>query len=154
MTRILLAFTFLFTVAPVEAGVTLHAASQSFEVGSPPFLHCFFSTVSANLEPAGWGTRFPVLKNKLYQGNVPAKELPKLRNELNTAHKELKKYPPSKVVWDIENRELKPPWGENISKHITDLSNYFVTSDGKDLFNVLFKSIKVAEHSKVPLRIE
>ena len=154
MKRILLAFVFLIILAPAEAAVSLHAASQSFEVGSPSFLHCFFSTVSANLEPAGWGTRFPVLMNKLYQGNVSVKDLPELRKEQNTVHKELNKYLPSKVVWDIENRDLKPPWGDNISKHITDLSNYFVTSDGKDLFNVLFKSIKVAEHSKVPLRIE
>jgi len=139
---------------PAEAGVSLHAASQTFGVGSPSFLHCFFSTVSANLETTGWGTRFPVLMNKLYQGNVSVAELPKLRNELNTVHKELKKYPPSKVVWDIERRELQPPWGDNISSHITDLSNYFVTSDGNDLFEILFKSITVAERSKVPLRIQ
>lgn len=40
----------------------------------------------------------------------------------------------SKVIWDIDDMTKMPPWGKNISKDITDLSNYFVTSDGKDFF--------------------
>lgn len=154
MKRILLALGLLSFVVPAEAGISLHVATQSFEIGTPSFFHCFFSTVSANLESAGWSSRFPVLMNKLYQGGVSVSELPRLHKELTTVQNELKKFPPSKVVWDIERRELRPPWGDNISSHITDLSNYFVTSDGKDLFEVLFRAIAEAERAKVPLKIE
>jgi 2,3-bisphosphoglycerate-dependent phosphoglycerate mutase len=154
MRHFLLAALLLTAAVPAHAGVALHAAAQSFEVGSGSFFYCFFSTVSANLEPAGWGTRFPVLMKKLYEGAVPPAELSGLRRELAKVQKELKQFPPSKVVWDFEHRDRRPPWGDNISEHITDLSNYFVTSDGKDLFGVFFEAVAEAERAKSAIRVE
>ena len=91
---------------------------------------------------------------KLYQGKVDLPDLPQLRHELSTIRVELKKYPPSKIVWNFERREIRPPWGDKISKQITDLSNYFVTSDGKDLFEVFSSAIAEAEHAKSSIDIE
>jgi hypothetical protein len=53
--------------------------------------------------------------------------------ELNEVSNELAALPVSKVIWDIEDRGKAPPWGDNIADTITDLSNYFVTSTGRDL---------------------
>ena len=44
--------------------------------------------------------------------------------------------------------------GTNISPDITDLSDYFVTSDGRDLFEVLLKALGESRDSGQPLRIE
>ena len=61
---------------------------------------------------------------------------------------------PQKVIWDIEDLSQQPPWGNDISEDITDLSNYFVTSEGEDLFDVLFKAFGRAkdDHENVEIK--
>ena len=44
-------------------------------------------------------------------------------------------------MWDIEDISKQPPWGKNISSDITDLSNYFITSDGRDLISVILMAL-------------
>ncbi|CEN41377.1 conserved hypothetical protein [Capnocytophaga canimorsus] len=39
---------------------------------------------------------------------------------------------------------LSPPWGNDISEEITNMAEYFVTSDGKNLIDVLEKALKTA----------
>ena len=51
-------------------------------------------------------------------------------------------------MWDFENRKARPPWGDGISPHIVSLGNYFVTSDGKDLFEVLANTFAEAAMAK------
>ncbi|MNY42199.1 hypothetical protein D3C86_1770640 [compost metagenome] len=52
--------------------------------------------------------------------------------------------PPACVVWDIENRQSKPPWGDNIASHITSLGNYFVSSTGRDVFDILEEALSAS----------
>ncbi len=44
--------------------------------------------------------------------------------------------------------------GSSISSDITDLSNYFVTSDGRDLFEVILEALRESSDSGQDLRIE
>ena len=46
------------------------------------------------------------------------------------------------------------PWGNNISSDITDLSNYFITSDGEDLITIMFHAIDKAIELKSDIIIE
>jgi hypothetical protein len=123
-------------------------------VGAASFFKSFFSTIGAHLEPAGWGTRFPVLMDELYQGEVSGDRAAEARKELDTIHEELRAYPPSDVVWDIHDRTKLPPWGDNIADDITDLGNYFVTSDGRDLFEVLGEALDFAAESGNALSVQ
>ncbi len=107
------------------------------EIGTGDFFHAFFSTISGNLEPKGWGSRFPVLMNRLYQGEVTQPDAAAALAELHQASAELTKLPVSKMIWDVEDRSKAPPWGNNIAPTITDLSSYFVTSTGRDLIELL-----------------
>lgn len=124
------------------------------EIGTHDFLHAFFSTISYHLEPQGWGSRFPELMNELYQGKLDAIKAAKILADLNQIKEELRSYPPDKVVWDIENLFESPPWGTNISSDITDLSNYFVTSTGRDMFDVLIECISALQRKGGSLLIE
>jgi 2,3-bisphosphoglycerate-dependent phosphoglycerate mutase len=124
------------------------------EVGTQDFLHAFFSTISYHLEPQGWGSRFPELINELYQGKLDAPKAQKVAGDVLTIKAELKKHRPDEVIWDIENLNAKPPWGEKISPEITDLSNYFVTSTGRDLFDVLNECLAALSRSRGSLTIE
>ncbi|MBD0417577.1 immunity 70 family protein [Oryzicola mucosus] len=112
------------------------------EIGSSEFLFAFFSTISANLEKKGWGTRFPVLLNELYSGELPSQRAGTALEELRTVRSELSAIPPDRVVWNYEDRTKGPPWGHDISSDITNMSNYFVTSGGRDLFDVLEEALE------------
>ena len=41
-----------------------------YQIGSGDFLFSFFSTVAYNLENQKWGSKFPVIMNELYQGEL------------------------------------------------------------------------------------
>ncbi len=128
--------------------------SNAWTVGSQDFLHSFFSTVAHRLEPEGWGSRFPAVQEELYRGEVSADRVPAVRSELAAIHEQLKRFSPSEVIWDIEDLSAQPPWGEDISPDITDLSNYFVTSDGRDLFEVFGEALAYAERAEVGVTVE
>lgn len=113
-----------------------------YQVGHGDFLHSFFSTVSYHLEENGWGSKYPFLLNDLYQGKLESENIGKALEELEDIKERLKNYSPSQVVWDIEDISKRPPWGDNISEEITDLSNYFVTSDGEDFIKILKSALE------------
>lgn len=125
-----------------------------YQIGSADFLHSFFSTVAYRLENKEWGSRFPVIMKKLYQGTISWIDIDEAVKELKTIKKELQTFSPDKLIWDIDDLSKQPPWGNNISKDITDLSNYFVTSDGEDLIDVFFKALKKSKEVNCDLEIK
>jgi 2,3-bisphosphoglycerate-dependent phosphoglycerate mutase len=135
-------------------GVALRVGDRRWEVGTGDFFHAFFSTISYHLEPEGWGTRFPVLMDSLYQGALGANQADPALLQLTQAKKGLAGLPPSSVVWDVENLAASPPWGDNISEDIKDLAGYFITSDGKDLFEVLLQALACLKQTGGDLTVE
>ena len=124
-----------------------------YTIGTADFLHAFFSTVCGRLENGKWGSRYPYLMNELYQGILPAEHLAAGADELSQIKQELAQFSPDQVIWDIDDRSLTPPWGDNISDDITDLSNYFVTIEGEDFLSVFAAALDKARELNVPLTI-
>ena len=134
--------------------VGIRVGSIADEIGAPSFLHAFFSTVSAYCDTSEWGSRFPNLF-KLYEGHLPSRLAPLAVVELRAAREEaLSKLPPSQVVWDIEDRSAMPPWGTDIAPTITSLGNYFVSSTGRDLFELLEEALQAAASESADAFIE
>ncbi|MCI8562829.1 MAG: hypothetical protein HFH69_04860 [Lachnospiraceae bacterium] len=125
-----------------------------FQIGNGDFLYSFFSTVAYHLENENWGSRFPLVMNELYQGKLEAGDVDGAIREVLKIQLELKGYLPNQVIWDIDNLSAKPPWGDNISEEITDLSNYFVTSGGEDFFSVFLEALEDAKELGVSIKIE
>ncbi|MBO1628174.1 immunity 70 family protein [Bacillus arachidis] len=125
-----------------------------YQLGTSDFVHSFFSTISFHLEKDGWGTKYPFLMKELYSGTLKAENVSKAIEEAKDVHEKLKMFLPSEVIWDIEDLSKQPPWGDKISSDITDLSNYFVTSDGKDMFEVLFYALNEALEENTDLEIK
>ena len=125
-----------------------------YQVGSGAFMQSFFSTITVNLEGGRWGSRFPYIMIKLYYDEIIPEDVDKALHELRIISEELKNFPPDKVVWDVDDRSLQPPWGDYISDEITDLSNYFVTSQGKDLIETLTKALETSKEWGYPIKIE
>ena len=117
--------------------VGIQLGSITDEIGVADFFSAFFYTITGNLEPGGWGTRFPVIMHKLYYGQVEQPDAVDGLNELDIISGELSKLSVDKLIWDIEDSRKRPPWGSEIADTITDLSNYFVTSTGRDLIGTL-----------------
>lgn len=115
-----------------------------YQVGSGDFLFSFFSTVACNLENGRQGARFPMMKSLCDSGKLTSNELSAALDEVLQIRSELKGFTADKVVWDMEDLSKQPPWGNNISPEITDLSNYFVTSDGEDFITILQHAIEKA----------
>lgn len=61
---------------------------------------------------------------------------------------------PKDVVWDIDDLSKQPPWKDNISGDITDLSDYFVMSGGEDFITIFLRALKKVEELGEPLKIE
>jgi len=125
-----------------------------YQIGHGDFLHSFFSTVAHNLENGNWGSRFPVIMNELYQGKIERENTDKALEELRIIKKELQSFSPEKAVWDMEDLSAQPPWGKNVSKDITDLSNYFVTSDGRDFLTVFSRALEKAKEVNAEIEIK
>ena len=125
-----------------------------YTIGTADFLNAFFSTVCGRLENGKWGSRFPHLMNELYQGVLPVKHLAAGTEELSQIKQELAQFAPDQVIWDIDDRSLTPSWGDNISEDITDLSNYYVTSEGEDFLSVFAAALDKAQQRNAPLKIQ
>lgn len=124
-----------------------------YQIGHGNFLHSFFSTVCYRLEEGEWGKNYPYLMKKLYQGCLEWEDVTYAKKELEEISKKLEAFPPDSVVWDINDLKKQPPWGENRSSDITNLANYFITSDGKDFISVLFQVFHEAEIEKHKIEI-
>ena len=82
--------------------------------------------------------------NELHQGKLTNANVPNAKVELNTIESEFKNLSPDKVIWDMEDLTKQAPWGTKISNQITDLSNYFITSDGRDFLMIFHKALDAA----------
>lgn len=112
-----------------------------YELGTSSFLKSWFSTINYHLENKEWGQKYPVIMNDFYQGKVLLSSVGEFKKEVIETREKLKKYKPSQIIWDVDDLSKSPPWGDNISNSITSLSNYFVTCNGKDFYEVLLKAI-------------
>lgn len=125
-----------------------------YQIGHSDFLHSFFSTVAFNLEDGKWGSRFPIIMKELYSGKICKENICKAIDELKIIRDELKDFGPEKVVWDIDDLSKQPPWGDSISDEITDLSNYYVTSEGVDFITVFTCALEKAKEADVEILIK
>jgi 2,3-bisphosphoglycerate-dependent phosphoglycerate mutase len=133
--------------------VSISVGSDTWELGSSDFVHAFFSTIAARIEDDRWGERFPQLMRGLYGGDLRAERVVGALAELDRVERELQAFGPSAVVWDFEDRRRLPPWGDEIAPGITSLANYFVTSGGIPLIDVLRSALLAANDQRQGLRI-
>mgnify|MGYP003617394503 CR=1 FL=1 len=129
----------------VGMAVGLFVDPLFYKIEHGDYLNAFFSTITYHLEHNMRGSVYPYVK-KFYDGVIDFKDIDKLSEELIEIKEKLKFFEPDKIMWDNENLSLTPPWGNNNAKRITNLSNYFYTSNGgKDLFEIFFKAFESAK---------
>ena len=125
-----------------------------YSIGHPDFLHSFFSTICVNLENLNWGSKFPILMKELYQGKLKYENIDSAIRELNEIELLFRKLGTDKAVWDIDNLKLTPPWGDNISPDIHNLSEYFWTSDGYNLFEIIREALEEGKKERIDVELK
>ena len=108
------------------------------------FLIHSFRLIYVQLENKDWGSKYPLSWIKLYFGDIPLEDIESGIAELLSIQEELKKFTPHDIIWDFEDLSATPPWGNHIASHITNLSQYFITSSGSDLFEVMLTCFRFA----------
>lgn len=134
--------------------VCFRVGNISYEIGTASFLYSFFSTVVYRLEKGRWGSRFPMIMNELYQGQLSFEKILVAKQELKQIKKELSFFLPDQVVWDIDDLSKQPPWKNHISHIITSLENYFITCDGQDFIEVFQNTLDTAIEIKEDVLIQ
>lgn len=114
------------------------------EIGPGGLLTSFCSSVAVHLEKRRWGSVFPVLQNKLYQGNVPAGHARALVDELEGVRTGLGKVSPDQLVWDFYDPLAKPPWGPTYGPHIKSLADFYVNTGRRNLIDVLIECAQIS----------
>lgn len=125
-----------------------------YPIGTGDFVHSFFSTICYNLENKKWGSRFHYMMNNLYQGELFYQDVDSAMKELEIIRKELRKFSPDKVIWDIEDLSKQPPWRNNISPEIKNLSDYFITCNGENIFDEIIKAFRESKVEKQNVILE
>lgn len=132
--------------------VALKVGLRYYTIGTASFFNSFFSTVFIRLENGSWGSRYPIIMNELYQGNVSVYNLKDCLLELQSVRIEFSKLSSDENVWNFEDLEESAPWGNQICSEIKYLSDYFITANGSNLLDMM---IKVFEHAiSVGKRVE
>jgi hypothetical protein len=133
--------------------IALYVGPESWSIGSDSILNAYFATVAIRLENGAWGSRFPVTMRELYAGRLTAARSRLAKAETAQIGKELEQLSPRDVVWDAEQPDKRLPWAEEVDDSVTSLADYFVTSDGKRLLDILDQAFGSAVSKRLDVEI-
>ena len=134
--------------------VGLVVGDSFYAIGTSDLLNAFFSTISHNLEPNGWGSVYPLITKELFQGSLKWKKAATAIENFQSIRESLRHFSTDKVVWDAEDLSKRPPWGDEIKNpNVKDLSNYFVTDESYDMFNLFIVALTESLEEKKKLDI-
>lgn len=122
--------------------IGLKQGSVVTEIGPGGLLHSLLSTVAVHLEGGKWGTNFPLIMGKFYQGSLPASDADRAFQEMQQIKDGLKSLTADKVVWDIEDLSKNPPWGRNVGPHVKSMADYYVTITRRNLVDEILDNLE------------
>jgi hypothetical protein len=125
----------------MEEFVACKVGCNAYDIGTLENWYALGATISYHLEPDGWGTKYPELMNSFFQCKLARCHAEKVLKDLQAIREELKWFPPSAVVWDFENPGFRPPQGTPHRENVTDLSNYFVSKYGRNVFDGIIMAL-------------
>lgn len=126
--------------------IVLEVDFKWFSMGAAGVFVSFFSTICGRLENGKWGSKYPYLMNKLYNGELPLEDVKYAREELLEVQEAMKTMPISLAIWDIDNPEERHPWADEVG--IDNLYDFFATDDHKRMISVMFEAFDWAEDLK------
>jgi hypothetical protein len=121
------------------------------EFGYPDALGSWFDTICIRLEDGKWGSRFPIVMNKLYIDDgygVLYEDIEEFKKELETIHIELSQLPLSDAIWDTKTPDVSAPLDHpNLDWNASDLGGFY-KNQHKNLYDVILRAIESMEFRK------
>lgn len=117
------------------------------EIGIDVVLHSLLSTVAVHLEDGEWGSRFPLIMIKLYQSRLDASDADAALLELRQIQAGLARLEADKVIWDVNDLDRQPPWGDAVAPRITSMANYHTTNTGQCLLDEMFDCVRALQRT-------
>ncbi len=117
------------------------------EIGIDVVLHSLLSTVAVRLEGGEWGSRFPLIMIKLYQGRLDALDADSALRELRQIQAGLARLEADKVIWDFNDLSRQPPWGDAVAPRIISMANYHTTNTGQCLLDEMFDCVRALQRT-------
>lgn len=112
------------------------------EVGPGGLLHSLCSTIARRLEGGSWGSRYPLVMNKLYQGFLGEEDATGALTEMREIKSRLSEISPAEVIWDIDDQTKLPPWGKEVGAHVKSIAGYYVTTYGRNLVDEMIDNME------------
>lgn len=134
--------------------IFIRVDTRRFDIGSPAFFHCFFSTIAYRLEGDAWGSRFPTFMLEFYQGRLAANRTLGALEELAVISRELEMLSLDDLVWDFDDLSRQPPWVPGIRETLTCAADSFYTPAGIYLPEVIRDAFAHATRTGHDARIE
>lgn len=135
------------TIAPQADEVSMKVGNTTIGLGDINVVEAFYNTTSYRLEPEGWGTRFPVLMDELFEGRVSASSAIRALKELDVVERELSELPRKKVIWDVHDRRPMEDTFLRVNHDATNLRDYFVRSDGTPMVDAIRQALETARRT-------
>jgi hypothetical protein len=111
------------------------------------------ATVSYRLEPAGWGSRFPVVLDHLLAGRLTPSQVAAAAGELAEIANELAKLPADRVVWSLADLGHRDDTGQPVDRAAACARDYFLATDGRPLLAVLQERVVAAGRDQAALSL-
>lgn len=112
------------------------------EIGPGGLMHSLMSTIAVHLENGRWGSRYPLLMDKLYQGSLAGNDAEAALLEAQGIKIALAKLGPEEVIWDFGDRSLAPPWGKVVGANVKSMADYFVTTTRRNLVDEIIENLE------------
>lgn len=111
---------------------------RTVDIGTAEIWEAFVGTVKVLLVQEQ--DDIPFALQFLLTGRCDPNQCIESAREMNLVRDRLAQYPPSKIVYNINDLSFVPNWAKTISPVITSCASFFTTSDGKDL---LFETVSI-----------
>lgn len=133
--------------------ICLRLGAEAAIVGLEAQFYALMSTVSINLEPRGWGTKYPMLMRRLYPGLLNAADVRAALEELADIDGKLAKLKPAHLVWDITDRVAQPDPAQ-VWLGAPCLGDVFRAPNGERMMDVLRMALITAMKANADVRVE
>ncbi len=114
----------------------------------------FFSTIWNRLENRRWGSRFPVIMNKLFWGSADASDMDAFATELKIIQEEFRQLPVHKLTWNYERPDACPPDGMQFDAPVHTCEDFFCHYNGLDLFEKLWRCIRDVKYHRTSVLVK
>ncbi|MFQ3580383.1 MAG: Imm70 family immunity protein [Chloracidobacterium sp.] len=133
--------------------IFLWVDTKRYEIGSPAFFHCFFSTIAYRLEQDAWGSVYPCIMLEFYKGRLDYPNAAQALSELDAIQLGLEVLPPTDIVWDYDDLSRQPPWADGVLETLSCAAECFFTPSEEHLFTVLRQAFTRSAEVRHDVRI-